>query len=93
MCRSRDGIGVHVDGRSTGCHDARELATGGHDGRVDMSETQIVECPTSEGCHYDYDRQTWLDGHDHYHVRSGSIARLYCGQALAGCKRASGYAS
>ena len=52
-----------------------------------MSEFRIVEAPTSEGCHYDYDRQTWIDGHDHYHVRVGSSMRLYCGQALVGCKR------
>ena len=38
MCRSRDGIGVHVDGRSTDCHDAGELATGEHDGRVGMDQ-------------------------------------------------------
>ena len=55
-----------------------------------MSTPEIVECPTSEGCHYDYDRQTWIDGHDHYHVIRGSIVPMYCGQALAGCKRASG---
>ena len=55
-----------------------------------MTRTVIVEVPTSRGCHYDYDRQTWRDGHDHYHERAGSSVRLYCGQALAGCKRAGG---
>ena len=52
-----------------------------------MGRTEIVERPSSEGCHYDYDRQIWVDGHDHYHVRAGSDMRLYCGQALPGCRR------
>lgn len=55
--------------------------------RETIRKTDIVECPTYEGCHYDYDRQAWVDGHDHYHTVSGTIARLYCGQALAGCRR------
>jgi hypothetical protein len=68
-------------------HNRSELATGGQMGRVGMDRTEIVECPTHEGCHYDYDRQIWVDGHDHYHVLAGSVERLYCGQALAGCQR------
>ena len=55
--------------------------------RVRMGRTEIVECPSSEGCHYDYGRQIWVDGHDHYHALAGSVERLYCGQSLAGCRR------
>jgi len=52
-----------------------------------VKETEIIECPTAGGCHYDYDRQAWVDGHDHYHVKRGLIEMFFCGQALAGCRR------
>tara|TARA_R110000765_G_scaffold332752_1_gene423380 strand:- start:549 stop:800 length:252 start_codon:yes stop_codon:yes gene_type:complete len=53
---------------------------------IEQLYSRIVEEQSDEGCHYDYDRQTWLDGQDHHHVTSAGVVG-YCGQAVHHCRR------
>lgn len=41
------------------------------------------------GCHYDYQAQTWRDGHDHAHLTSYNEGTplVFCGADLVTCQR------
>lgn len=40
-----------------------------------------------KGHHFDYERQVWVEGHDHAHIVSNddSAPLLFCGASLASC--------
>jgi hypothetical protein len=44
--------------------------------------------PMSKGCHYDYQAQTWRDGHDHAHYVSNddTAPLMFCGADFKTCQ-------
>jgi hypothetical protein len=42
----------------------------------------------SAGTHYDYQTQTWIDGHDHAHYELDTDPLRFCGTDIVTCRQA-----
>lgn len=59
-----------------------------HDDIMSSSDAEGADIATmSEGHHFSYTTQTWVDGNDHAHLATGNndLPLLFCGGDLASC--------